>query len=885
VAKNCPAALRLCAAAADDWLVAIIPRMFRARSGARASAFLVGTLAAAWLSFACLAAPAMARVEKVLTKVGGPEVTVGLQPRESASVASGEQVKTFANASGNEVVHSANTYAIYWDPDDYYHGDWQSLIDGYLANAGTVGGQLDDVFAVDSQYTDKSNKPAAAFATFRGAYTDTHPYPAVNGCTDPRPLKFGVPFLAATETAVCVTAAQVQTEVERFIKQREEEHQVLPKGMGTIYYLMTPPGVTVCLNGGGATGHCSDFNGLPVEISRYEEALRVYPIELETYAAEKVVYEEKLVVYGKEKAAYEKLKAKYEAEQEVYVKNKAKDKAATPEVPDTEAEPVAPTPPVAPVAPVEPLEPTAPEGLPSYQKSFCSYHAASGTGASAILYAAIPWTAGGDGDGHLAGPGFGDGQTAAFACQDGGHEPGPAGEGVKKEGEAGESRKERAEFEAKDSAEKQFALELRETNAKKPHDQEPNQIGLGPDGSYDTGLADLIVNQIAVEQQDIITDPLLESWKDTQGNEVTDECRNFFSPTTSGSGGAAPLTLAGTLADNTLGAKSYYLNDTFNLAGLERAHPGVEFPGLPFPGVTCLTGVSLEPKFTAPNTVKGSEVVGFDGMESTITLNSAVGFTPAGVAQPSYAIYTWNFGDETPEVSGYAPGAPACEIPWLSPCAASEFHSYRYNGTYEVTLTVKDVGGNEARVTEPVTVVEGENRPAPPSPPAGGGGSGSSGGSSSPGGASTSGGSSSGSTSVPVSKAVVPPVATAAVSSTSLKTVLKKGLTIRYSVSEQVTGHFEVLLAASTAKKIGLKGAFATGLPTGAAPEIVVAKAILVTTKGGRNSVKIQFGKKTAALLHKLHKVSLMVRLLVHNGLSNSPASSSTVVSVVTLTN
>ena len=32
----------------------------------------------------------------------------------------------------------------------------------------------------------------------------------------------------------------------------------------------------------------------------------------------------------------------------------------------------------------------------------------------------------------------------------------------------------------------------------------------------------------------------------------------------------------------------------------------------------------------------------------------------------------------------------------------------------------------------------------------------------------------------------------------------------------------------------------------------MIGKAILVTTKGGRNTVKIQFGKKTAAKLRKL---------------------------------
>ena len=37
----------------------------------------------------------------------------------------------------------------------------------------------------------------------------------------------------------------------------------------------------------------------------------------------------------------------------------------------------------------------------------------------------------------------------------------------------------------------------------------------------------------------------------------------------------------------------------------------------------------------------------------------------------------------------------------------------------------------------------------------------------------------------------------------------------------------------------------------------MIAKAILVTTKGGHSTIKIQFGKTTAARLSRLHKVSL----------------------------
>ena len=91
-----------------------------------------------------------------------------------------------------------------------------------------------------------------------------------------------------------------------------------------------------------------------------------------------------------------------------------------------------------------------------------------------------------------------------------------------------------------------------------------------------------------------------------------------------------------------------------------------------------------------------------------------------------------------------------------------------------------------------------------------------------------------------------------------------------------------MLLAASIAKRIGLHGAPATGLAVGTPPQIVIATAVLITTKGGHNTIKIQFGKKTAAKLSKLGKVTLTIRLFVRNA-SHSPLTT-TVLSTVTLT-
>ena len=241
-------------------------------------------------------------------------------------------------------------------------------------------------------------------------------------------------------------------------------------------------------------------------------------------------------------------------------------------------------------------------------------------------------------------------------------------------------------------------------------------------------------------------------------------------------------------------------------------------------------------------------------MESNVALNAAVTSPAAAPKSSTYATYTWNFGDGSPTVSGFAPGAPPCsEVPWLSPCAASVFHSYKYGGTYEVTLTVRDVGGNEASVSHPITRSKARRRrllnraaSAPPAPAA----------------------------ARAPRQARAPPQARLARHSTPASTTAanapgpapcrrcrraelavegtESGLVVSYSVNEQVAGHFEVLLAASIAHRTRpARCRSRRVLPAGTPPQMVIAKAILITTKGGRSTIKIQFGKVTAARLRR----------------------------------
>jgi len=704
-------------------------------------ALIAVSIAALSASLLLAAAPAGALV----TTVGSTKV--GLQPR-STSLAQGAkegEAATFANQSGNVVLSGTTSeYAIYWDPEVRFDSEWLVNLDGFFQGLGEA--HIDTPFGTLAQYRDRSNKVAPFQALFKGSYSDTAHYPTEK-CTDPGHL------------LLCLTDAQLREQLQSFIALH-----ALPTGMDTIYYLLTPPGVAVCLD--EAATRCSDYSG------------------------------------GRTGA--------------------------------------------------------------SYEESFCSYHGDINTDnapegdSKTILYAAIPWTA----------------NTAAYDCQDGGWNP-------EKHFEKREEPKELSEKEAK-AREKQLEEDppkkrLEEEEARRlegPHIEEPNQE-TGEDVHPAAALSDLVVNQIAEEEMNTVTDPLLNAWQDTKGEEATDLCRNFFASTAGegGSGGeiagsvvANPLTEAGTLSNVTVGPGRYYINNVFSLSG-----------------GSCLGGPGLVARFTAPNPVNADEIIGVDGMESTVSLIEGKAFGPTGPPTTTYATFSWNFGDGTPEVKGYAPGAPKCEAPWLSPCAASAFHSYQYGGKYNVTLTITDVAGNTTSVTHEITV----NGPANPEKgSSGGSGSEPGGGSGTTPATSTPGSTPTPSTTTPgvtpPAKPIPGPVASAAVLSHSLKTALKKGLVIGYSVNEQVAGQFQVLLAASIAKRIGLHGAPATDMPPGSEPAIVIGKAILITTKGGRNTVKIEFGKKTAAKLRKLRSVTLTIRLVVRNASSHSPLST-TVISTVTL--
>jgi hypothetical protein len=702
-------------------------RLRTARTRGRSLAGLL--VAALWATLLLMPASA----DAVVTEVAG--VKVGLQPRSSALGSTQEEVKSFANASGNVVLHGSNEYVIYWDPKNptEFTSEWLVNLDGFFQALGET--HNDTPFGVLNQYRDRSNAVAPFRALFKGSYSDTTHFPA-SKCSDP------------THLEVCLTDAQLREQLLSFIATHD-----LPKGMSTVYYMLTPPNVAVCVN--EAATSCSDYS-----LSKVEE--------------------------------------------EEGERNSA-----------------------------------------SYQASFCSYHSdinpdnAPEGDANTVLYVAIPWIA----------------YVNAWDCQDGGWDPEKYEEHYEAPKELSKTEREALETALKEDPPKKRAEEELRIFLEGPHIEEPNQELKREGLSSSAALSDVLVNQVSEEEMNTVTDPLLDAWQAAKGDEATDVCRDVFD-NTAGEGEsegeiagvvtASPKTYAGTLSNVTVGPHRYYINNVYSQA--ERH---------------CSGGLALIPRFTAPNPVNAGEIIGVDGMESTVGLLEGFAFGPSGPPTTTFASFSWNFGDGTPEVAGFAPGAPTCEAPWLSPCAASAFHVYQYGGKYTVKLTITDVGGNKTSVSHEVVV----NGPPPPSS-AGGQGAGSSG----------SAGSGTQGKSLPT---VFPaPLAAAAIVRQSLRTALRKGLVVSYSVNEQVAGHFEVLLSSALAKRLGIGGTPATGLPAGSAPQMVIAKAILVTTKGGHSAVHIVFPKRTAARLAHVHKLALMLRLTVRNATAGEPQTTTVLSSV-----
>ena len=112
---------------------------------------------------------------------------------------------------------------------------------------------------------------------------------------------------------------------------------------------------------------------------------------------------------------------------------------------------------------------------------------------------------------------------------------------------------------------------------------------------------------------------------------------------------------------------------------------------------------------------------------------------------------------------------------------------------------------------------------------------------------------------------------------------MRHGIAVRYSVNEQVAGHFEVLLSGKLAHKLKIGGASATGLPAGSEPQIVIAKAPADHDQGRQEHRAHRSSPSTPpSACATSKKLGLGLRLTVRNAATVNPATA-TLVSAFTL--
>ena len=134
--------------------------------------------------------------------------------------------------NGGPVMPSNTDYMVLWSPKGLpaYPAGYVAGLKTFFAGLAHDSGGHQNVDSVSAQYNDSTGAFARYQTTFGGALVDTHPYPA-SQCPAAKPVK------------ACLTDAQIQAELERFVASRG-----LKTDLSHEYFLLTPPHVEGCFS-------------------------------------------------------------------------------------------------------------------------------------------------------------------------------------------------------------------------------------------------------------------------------------------------------------------------------------------------------------------------------------------------------------------------------------------------------------------------------------------------------------------------------------------------------------------------------------------------------------------------------------------------------------
>jgi hypothetical protein len=127
------------------------------------------------------------------------------------------------------VEHANTVYAIYWQPSGATMAEgYKLLVNQFFGDVAADSGKTSNVYYSDTQYSDGGG-PVTYNSTFGGFVIDKNSFPS-NGCND-----------GVTQTTVCLTDAQLQTEIKRVITA-----QHWTAGPSTEFFMFTAKNVGSC---------------------------------------------------------------------------------------------------------------------------------------------------------------------------------------------------------------------------------------------------------------------------------------------------------------------------------------------------------------------------------------------------------------------------------------------------------------------------------------------------------------------------------------------------------------------------------------------------------------------------------------------------------------
>jgi hypothetical protein len=135
---------------------------------------------------------------------------------------------------GGPVLHTNETYAIFWDPNGAFPAGYEALVERFLGDVAHDSGTDTNVFSVPNQYGDATG-PVTYQSTYAGSAVDTDPFP--DDCP------------AASGYSSCFTDAALQAELGSFLSAHD-----IARPANRVFLVLTPQHVETCF----ASIFCND---------------------------------------------------------------------------------------------------------------------------------------------------------------------------------------------------------------------------------------------------------------------------------------------------------------------------------------------------------------------------------------------------------------------------------------------------------------------------------------------------------------------------------------------------------------------------------------------------------------------------------------------------